>query len=284
MNVGFRHRGRVVAIGVLIGLGLWAAAAAAQSRNSGVIRMFPELAESGAYLGIQMEDVTPANLSAHKLSAERGVIVRAVEKGSPAESAKLQENDVILEYCGMPVISAAQFGRMVRETPSGRIVDLSVSRDGKKLTISAKLGNQPPPAEDNLGNIQRYFNLPAPGGRNFQYRVQPRTMVPPLDRPPDKPRLGVSLQPLTDQMAEFLGVTGKTGAMITAVETGSPAAGKLKAGDVVISADGKRVADPDDLSQIVQQKSGKLELKVIRERKEVTVSVDLPPNAGPVKL
>ena len=41
---------------------------------------------SGAYLGIEMSDVTSANMAQYKLSDERGVIVRSVQAGSPAYS------------------------------------------------------------------------------------------------------------------------------------------------------------------------------------------------------
>ena len=86
---------------------------------------------SGAYLGIQMADVTASNMSQYKLSSERGVIVRSVVKGSPAEAANLQNGDVILEFAGYPVWSSLQLSRLVQETPVGRKVELIVSRDGK---------------------------------------------------------------------------------------------------------------------------------------------------------
>ena len=68
----------------------------------------------GSYLGVEMEDVTAGNMANYKLSGERGVIVRSVEKGSPAEAATLQEKDVILEYAGTPVFSSSQFARLLR--------------------------------------------------------------------------------------------------------------------------------------------------------------------------
>jgi S1-C subfamily serine protease len=53
---------------------------------------------SGAYLGITMEDVTAVNMSQYKLNSERGVIVRSVQPGSPAEKATLKEKDVLMEF------------------------------------------------------------------------------------------------------------------------------------------------------------------------------------------
>ena len=279
--------GKYHRIGVLaIVAALTVPVAGAQTRTPRVFRLDTQPAISGAYLGIQMEDVTAGNMAGLKLAGERGVIVRTVEKGSPAEAARLQENDVILEYCGIPVISAAQFSRLVNETPPNRTVDLVVSRDGKKMNVSAKLGKRDDLPAGDFGDLSRLFSFQGPEGRSFQFRVPPEGMrVMPTPRRDEKPRLGVTAQPLTDQMAEYLGVTGKTGAMITAVDPGSPAASKLKAGDVIVGADARRVTGPEDLNRIVQDKNGgKLDLKVIRDKKEISVTIELPAGGGPIKL
>jgi serine protease Do len=243
-----------------------------------------------SYLGIQMEDVTADNMAKYKLSGERGVIIKSVEKGSPAEAAKLQENDVILEYAGMPVMSTMQLSRMVRETPVGRKVDIVVSRDGKKVNLAAEIGKREGPVSLDRGITMlprqdegRGFELFGPNGRIFQFRVPEGkgafNYLLPRGFTLDKPRLGVTLEPLTDQMAEFLGVPGKKGALVTSVEQGSPAASKLKAGDVITRADNQSVDNPDDLARIVRNKGdGRIDLKVVRDKKEVSIAVDLPKN------
>lgn len=284
--------GKYLGIGVVLFLAAFAAAFAAppQSRQPGtVLRLEPSTEVSGAFLGIQMEDVTAENMGNYKLGTERGVIVRRVEKGSPAEGARLQENDVILEYCGIPVLSAMQFSSLVNETPAGRTVDLVVSRDGKKMNVAAKLGKRENDVQSwNPGDSSRWFNQ-GPGGQMFQFRTPnpPRggMRILPQPGPEVKPKLGVTLQPLTDQMADFLGVSGKSGALVASVEPGSPAASKLKAGDVIISADGKRVENPDDVSRLVEQKNGgKLDLMIVRDRKEISITVELPAGSGSIKL
>src|SRR5262245_34587570 len=80
----------------------------------------------GSYLGIEMENVTAENMASYKLNAEAGVIVRSVEKGSPAETANLQEKDVILQYAGMPVFCTMQLEILVLETLGGRGIDLEI--------------------------------------------------------------------------------------------------------------------------------------------------------------
>jgi serine protease Do len=258
-------------------------AAVAQSRIPRVFQMNPNFSVS--YLGIQMEDVTASNMSAHKLTTERGVIVSSVEKGSPAETAGLQPHDVILEYSGLPVISAMQFSRLIGETPAGRTAELAISRDGRKMNISAKLAerdDRPRSAGRDFSNFPQWFEFRNPGGRTFQFRVPDDGASKVLPRSEEKPRLGVTLQPLTEQMAEFLGVPvkGKTGILVTSVESGSPAASKLKAGDVILKADGKAVDNAEELTTIVQRADRKLELVIYRGGKELTVSIELPPSKG----
>jgi serine protease Do len=230
----------------------------------------------GAYLGIQMKDVVAADVSKYKLSSERGVIVGSVIKGSPAETANLKEEDVILEFGGFAVWSSSQFSRLVQETPAGRKVDMVVSRDGKRINLSATLENRDGrSAERQIEIIPNDRFGPSP--RSFQFRLPDMPERPAADPSPQKARLGVTVQPLTDQLGAFFGVPGNKGVLVASVKDGSPSAGKLKSGDVIISVDGKSVADPDELNRLIRAKSeGAVNLKVIRDKKEIPVVVNLP--------
>lgn len=235
------------------------------------IQRIIQLNAGGAYLGIEMEDVTSSNMSRYKLSAERGAVVRSVMKGSPAEDANLKEDDVLLEYAGSQVWSAAHLSRLVQETPSGRKVDLVVSRDGKRLNVAVQIGSREGRRAEFRGE-----GFPGFDERFFQWTPEPSTPRR-AERAGEKPRLGVTLQPLTDQLGEFLGVPGGKGVLIASVVSGSASAGKLKSGDVIISADGKNVSNPDDLTRIVREKTGgDMTLKVIRNKKEIAVVINLP--------
>jgi serine protease Do len=243
------------------------------------VRQVIRIGFDGAYLGIEMEDVTADNVARYKLSGEAGVIVRSVEKGSPAETARLQENDVILEYAGMPVFSSAALSRMVQESPVNRNIILGVSREGKKLNLTVKLGERSGirtpavPLNNAVPDLRRFdFN-----GGLFQFDV-PRGGSRILRVVPSRPQLGVTAESLTEQMGAFLGASGKKGVLVNTVNAGSPAAAVLKAGDIILSIDGKPVAEPTELTQELLKKEpgSKAELKIFRDRKEMTVSVEFP--------
>jgi serine protease Do len=86
--------------------------------------------------------------------------------------------------------------------------------------------------------------------------------------------LGVSIQPLTHEMAAALGLPGRKGALVSDVLDGGPAekAG-MKRGDVITAIDGKEVADANDLMNKVAllQPGIKAELTVWRNGKETTL-------------
>ncbi len=229
-----------------------------------------QLDAGGGYLGIQMDDVTADDVSKYKLKSEKGVIVRSVRRGSPAAEAGLQEDDVIVEYSGFQVWSATQFSRLVRETPPGRKVELAIVRAGKPMTLPAQIESRSTSSDDNRIEI-----LP----RDFfrQFERAPFGWSGRDDRDEERPRLGVTLQPLTEQFADYLGIPGKEGVLVVAVTKGSPSDGKLAAGDVIVSADGRNIRNPEDLMRLVSRKSGgDLVIKVIRDKKELSVTVRLP--------
>jgi serine protease Do len=90
--------------------------------------------------------------------------------------------------------------------------------------------------------------------------------------------LGVSTQALTPELAQSFNIKEQTGALVSGVIANSPAdkAG-LKRGDLIIGLDGKPVADPVGLRNLVASLSPgtKIELKIMRESAEHTLSATL---------
>jgi membrane-associated protease RseP (regulator of RpoE activity) len=87
-----------------------------------------------------------------------------------------------------------------------------------------------------------------------------------------KPRLGVGLQELTPQLADYFGLKDRDGVLVSSVGEGSAAAkAGMKAGDVILSVGGTAVKGSGDVQRLVAKaEAGALEVKVLRDRREMT--------------
>jgi serine protease DegQ len=107
-----------------------------------------------------------------------------------------------------------------------------------------------------------------------------------------RPRLGIDVEDLNGQLGTFFGAPEGEGILVREVTSGSVAekAG-LKAGDVIISLNGERIRSLGDLrGKLASRDSDKpasVKLGVLRNKSEVSVTVDLPaaaPHAKRIKL
>lgn len=89
-----------------------------------------------AYLGVQVQDLTPELASALGIEARHGVVVREVEDASPGKSAGLEPGDVVLEVDGRAVRDRAEFDERASAAAIGSSLKLTVLRDGRRLTIA----------------------------------------------------------------------------------------------------------------------------------------------------
>jgi serine protease Do len=99
--------------------------------------------------------------------------------------------------------------------------------------------------------------------------------------------LGVSIQPLTPELAKGFQMSGSAGALVASVQPDSPAArAGVKAGDVVTQFDGQRIAHPGDLSRLVANTAvgRRVALNVIRDGKPVTLDVTVAQMAEPGQM
>ncbi len=90
--------------------------------------------------------------------------------------------------------------------------------------------------------------------------------------------MGIGISDVTPENAKFFHVDNNEGAVITQVETDSPASkAGLKVGDVITGLDGQKVSDASQLQIDVGQKEpgSSIKLEVLRDGKNITVPVTL---------
>jgi serine protease Do len=235
-----------------------------------------------SFLGVGIQEINAERAKALQLREEAGVEITRVDPDSPAERAGLKSGDAVLQYNGQRVEGIAQFSRMVRETPAGRQARLDIVRGGSPQTVTVTVGSRRGPvifADD--GNL----TIDSP---KFDVRI-PEIRIPEI-RIPDVPRsvmawrsstLGIEAESLNGQLADYFGV--KEGVLVRSVVSASAAekAG-IKAGDVITQVNNSRVATPSDITSRVRSLSGQsVPVQLLRERKEVTLTVMFPEAALP---
>src|SRR5688572_8926667 len=233
----------------------------------------------GSYLGVQTAEVTKENFAKYGLREVRGVAIEKVIEGSPAEKAGLQGGDVIVKFNGEEVTSSRKLTRLLAEVSPDHQARLTVVRAGAEREITATVGKRPMPKfeEGGFAPMPQIPDFPAMPKMEQMPRVE---VVPP--GAPDQPfafhmgggrRIGVGVTTLTKQLSDHFGVA--SGVMINEVRVDSPAAkAGLKAGDIIVEADGKEVRGEGDLIRAIQEKKeGDVTLTVVRDRNRQTIRV-----------
>ena len=87
-------------------------------------------------LGLSVETVTPSVARDLKLSEPRGVVVREVRSGSPAEHAGIRAGDVITEVNHKAVADAVQMKQVLETHAKGAPVVVKITRDGTSLYVA----------------------------------------------------------------------------------------------------------------------------------------------------
>jgi serine protease Do len=224
----------------------------------------------GSYLGVDTRDITPDRVSVLKLKNESGVEVTMVDQDAPAGKAGIKEHDVILTVNGAKVESVEQLRRMIREIPSGRMIDIGVSRNGQPLKLQAQL------ADRHAAHAMK-FHMPAVGPMpNMADFEMPLSVVVVHS----SMRSGLMVENLTPQLGDYFGAKNGQGVLVRSVEKGSRAerAG-FRAGDVIVRVGKDRVHDSGDFTHALQSNraQGSVSVGVIRDKKEQNITLSLPP-------
>jgi serine protease Do len=179
----------------------------------------------------------------YHMSEVRGVGVTQVIKDSPAEKAGLRKDDVILRLDGENVSSVRKLNRLVSELAPDQMVRVAVSRNGAEQEVTATIGkrNNSSMAGDLLRGEPRVWKWEGPTPREWKFEgpLFNRDAFPNMNGDlvfalGNSRRIGVSTMELTKQLADYFGITGGKGVLVTSVTDDGPAAkAGLKAGDVI---------------------------------------------------
>jgi len=235
-------------------------------------------ASSQGYLGVDLADVDTEKAQSLKLKEVRGAVITLIDHDAPAGQIGLKVNDVVLQLNGQNVESAEQLRRMLREIPPGRKVSIEISRDGNVQTMAVALVDRRAMEHDvwnKLGNGGDVFTQGSgmgilagggdgslPGGFHMPFFGSSLNV-------------GALVEPLTSQMAEYLGVP--SGLMVKQVARKSEAAAAgLKAFDVILKVGSEPVANLAGWDRALRANQGKpVQVTVLRDKKQQTLTLQV---------
>ncbi len=110
-------------------------------------RVYNDLVQYGhvtrPFLGINMQDLTPALASQLGISITKGVLAAYVASGSPAAKAGIQANDVITSFQGQSVTQASALIKLLWQYNVGDNVQITIWRGNSQQVVSVTLGQSP---------------------------------------------------------------------------------------------------------------------------------------------
>jgi serine protease Do len=202
-------------------------------------------------LGVLVQGVSAELAKSLGLEEVRGALVSSVEKASPAAQAGIEQGDVITTLNGETLRDSNDLRNRIAGTRPGTEIELGVQRDGRPLTLHAKL------AKLNATQVAADTHQPtSPEGR-----------------------YGMSVAPMNESMARQLGVDAQHGVVVTELDpAGAAAEAGLRTGDVIQEVNHQRVDGPDQLEKALER-SGERPALVLVTREGNNLFLALAPHA-----
>ncbi len=195
----------------------------------------------GIGLGGQIDEDAAAALGIPKNAGE---LVARVEPDGPAARGGLKVGDVVTQVNGQAVTPDQTLSRLVAAVPPGRIAKLDVIRNNRPQTVSVTVA--PRPSEEQLAALV--------GGNDEFGPDSDGDGTPDAVGPANSNGLGLTVQPLTPQIARQVGVDSTVqGVIVAQVDPSSDAAQKLKRSDVISAVNGTPVRTAAELAAAVAQ-------------------------------
>ncbi|HYP29150.1 MAG TPA: trypsin-like peptidase domain-containing protein [Blastocatellia bacterium] len=197
---------------------------------------------SRGYLGVMLNDLTPAVAEAVNFQGKEGALVQDIAKeDAPAARAGLRSGDVIVEFDGKPIKSAKELTAVAAGTPVGKTVQVKYVRNGRPETTRLSLAERPRPGEE-----------------------APAEMEGPEQ---NTGRLGISVEDITPEVARELKLKIGTGVLIAAVQPDGPASeAGLQRGDVIHRVGRTPIKNRQDLLTAISSLKGESEIVIQIER------------------
>ena len=212
----------------------------------------------------------------------RGALVASVVPDGPADKAGIRADDIITKFNGTSLAAKSD-----EDSPGRRLVELAQKlTPGDKVELEYLHDGKSAKAtlEADEGSHMFAFTLPGGRGGDYRFEVGPmlERMVPSLERVPGVPgqfnfmfsRGGLRLEDLNQDLGEYFG----TSEGVLVLETPKDSTSQLRAGDVILSIDGRKPNDAAHAHRILgsYERGETAKLEIMREQKKMTVTWSAP--------
>jgi serine protease Do len=187
---------------------------------------------SRGWLGVQIQQVTPAIAASLGLKDGHGALVAVVTPDSPGARAGLKQGDVILAFNGSAVKELRDLPRFVADTPPDSKATINVWRNGRTVSLAATVGELPDNAK---------LASAAPATEE--------------EHPAEATAGGMHFEPLTGQLRRELHIAKDVrGVVVARVDNGSAAEdGGVNDGDIVVAINQEPVDSPQQAAEKVNE-------------------------------
>ncbi len=192
-----------------------------------VSRLMNQIVAHGAVrrgqLGVAAQDLTPELAQAFAIAADQGAVITQVSPGSAADRAGLKQGDIVLHINEKPIRDSASLRNAIGLLEVGEAAQIEILREGKPLTLDAKVGEYVPVKADGEAINPRL------AGITFE------------EIGPNSPLAGGGIR----------------GVIVARLATRSPAArAGLQRNDVIVAVNRYPITSTEELRQIASQSEG----------------------------
>ncbi len=187
----------------------------------------PAMADDGAFIGLQVQGISPAVSDALGMPGVGGVLVRDVALHGPAAKAGIKRGDLIVRIGNTPISTFDDLIRTVQELKISSEAAVQVRRGSETAVLSLQPGRWP----DGWRVTGSAFG--------------------------SLPSVGVTLSSLTDPVRQRFTVPwGITGVIVTLIDPAAAGGVDLKPGEVITQVNQAEVVDPNQLIDAYQKAKG----------------------------
>jgi serine protease Do len=224
------------------------------------------------YLGVDIADVDAGKVQALKLKDTHGAVITLIDHDAPAGQIGLRINDVVLQLDGQNIETADQLRRMLKDLPPGRKVTLEISREGNLQAVTVVL------VDRKAMEQSVWHKLGTSSGSVPEMGILSGDAMPSGFHLPSfgsTLKVGALVEPLTTQMAAYLGV--ESGLMVKQVARKSEAEKSgLRAFDVILKVGSDFIATSADWNRSLVANRGKpVQVTILRDKKQQTLTLQV---------